>query len=80
MIAEALDTLWTLGKAMAIWIVAFAIVATAVLYTLTAAVIATSRGLRRATRWAWHRTGPTWGRNRYTARRIARTRTYEEAA
>lgn len=80
MIAEALDTLWTLGKAMVIWLAALAIVATAALYTIATAVLTTWRGLRRATRWAVHRTGPAWARNRYTARRIARNRTYEEAA
>jgi hypothetical protein len=76
-ISEALDTLWTLGKAMAIWLIAFAIVATALLYTIAAAAIATFRGLRRT----WQRTPtPAWARNRIAARRLARTRTYEEAA
>jgi len=79
-IAEALDTLITLGKAMAVWLVAFAIVATAVLYTIAAGLFATWRGLRRVAR-ACHPRTPAWARNRIAARRIARTHpTIEEAA
>lgn len=77
MIADAVDTLITLGWAVAVWIVLLAIVATAVLYTIAAALLATWRGLRRLIRRA---PAPTWARNRLTARRIARTRSYEEAA
>ena len=80
MIAEAIDTLITLGWAALAWLVILSAACALVLTTITAAIIATARGLHRLTRWAIHRTPrPTWARNRATARRIARTRTYEEA-
>jgi hypothetical protein len=78
-IAEAIDTLITLGWAAIVWLVVLAAAAALVLTTIVAAILATARGLHRAARWAWHGTpGPTWARNRITARRIART--YKEAA
>jgi len=78
-IAEAIDTLITLGWAVIVWIVVLAAAAALVLTTIAAAILATARGLRRLTRWAWRGApGPAWARNRLAARRIART--YKEAA
>lgn len=48
MIAEAVDTLWTLVRAFAVWIVAAAVVVTAALYAVVAVVVLAWR----AARWA----------------------------
>lgn len=48
MIAEAIDTLWTLGYAFAAWIVAGALVMTAALYAVVVAVVLAWH----AARWA----------------------------
>lgn len=74
MIAEALDTLWTLGWAFLIWLAILAAAIGTTGYTIAITLIATARGLHRLTRWTYHRTPrPTWAHNRATARRIART-------
>ncbi|MEU0207387.1 hypothetical protein [Streptomyces canus] len=74
MIADAIDTLITLGWPFLIWLAAVAAALGAALYTIAITLIATCRGLHRLTRWTYHRTPrPTWARNRATARRIART-------
>lgn len=81
MIAEALDTLWTLGWAVLIWLAILAAALGIAVYTIAVTLIATARGLHRLTRWALHRTPrPAWAVNRATARRLARTHTYEETA
>ncbi|MFF7949099.1 hypothetical protein [Streptomyces griseorubiginosus] len=72
MIAEALDTLWTLGWAFLIWLAALAAALGAACYTIAVTLIALCRGIHRLTR-ACRRRGPAWARNRATARRIART-------
>lgn len=81
MIADAIDTLITLGWAFLAWLVILAAACALVLTTIAAAIIATCRGLYRLVRWAYRRSPrPAWAHGRLTARRIARTRTYEEAA
>jgi hypothetical protein len=73
-IAEALDTLITLGWAFLIWLAVFAAAVGLAVYAVAVAIIATARGLHRAARWTYRRTPrPAWARNRATARRIART-------
>ncbi|AMW11637.1 hypothetical protein A4E84_20345 [Streptomyces qaidamensis] len=76
MIAEAFDTLITLGWGLAAWIVLLALAATLALYAVLASVWWSLRAL-------WRGLGrPTWSRNRLRARLYARrTRhDYEEAA
>ncbi|MFF7946982.1 hypothetical protein [Streptomyces griseorubiginosus] len=74
MIAEALDTLITLGWAFLIWLAALAAALGAALYTIALTLIALCRGLHRAARWIYRRTTrPAWAVDRATARRIART-------
>jgi hypothetical protein len=77
-IGEALDTIWTLGCALAGWLVAFAIAGTAAIYTMIITGVYTFRGLRRAARH------PAWARSRARARHYARRHCrrddYDEAA
>lgn len=53
MIAEALDTLVTLGWALAVWIILLALVAAVVLHAVVAVVWWVCRAVRRACRGAW---------------------------
>ncbi|MBL3669088.1 hypothetical protein JL475_24455 [Streptomyces sp. M2CJ-2] len=69
MIAEALDTMWTLGWALTAWIAVFAAVGTIVIFATIAAGAWATRALWRAT------AGPSWRRSRLRARILARTRT-----
>lgn len=48
MIAEAIDTVFTLGWALIVWIVLLAIVAGLILYAVTVTVWATVRGVWRS--------------------------------
>ncbi|MET9815293.1 hypothetical protein [Streptomyces sp. NPDC006355] len=75
MIAEAIDTVITLGWALAGWIIVLAVFGTMLIF----AGLATGAYAARA---LWHAVGrPAWARSRCQARRIARaTRDYEEAA
>lgn len=77
LIAEALDTLITLGWWFAGWVIVLALAATIILLTLAALGSWAAAGF-------WRRTvRPAWARSRITARRIARrTRPddYSEAA
>ena len=79
MITEAFDALITLGWAFLAWLTIFAAALVLAFYTVVTAILTTARALRRLTRWAWRGApGPTWARDRITARRIARA--YKEAA
>ncbi|MFJ8543346.1 YqaJ viral recombinase family protein [Streptomyces sp. NPDC093586] len=76
--AEALDTIWALGRAFAAWLTVLAALTTLVLYALVLIAWGTARlawrTIRRPDR-------PTWARGRYAAARWARHRPdYEEAA
>jgi hypothetical protein len=84
-IAEAIDTAYTIGWAIAAWIMAAAFVATVVLFTTMLAVAQGWKTARRALR------GPSWRRGRLRARIHARrhrtrhseptdTPNYQEAA
>jgi hypothetical protein len=84
-IAEAIDTAYTIGWAIVAWIMAAAFVATTVLFTTMLAVAQGWKTARRALR------GPSWRRGRLRARIHARrhrtrhnepteTHTYREAA
>lgn len=76
MIADAIDTVITLGWALAAWIVLLALTAALALHALLAVLWWTLRAL-------WRGLGrPTWSRNRLRARLYSRrTRPdYEEAA
>lgn len=75
LIAEAIDTVITLGLALAGWIIVFAVAGTIVIF----AALATGAYAARA---LWRAVGrPAWARSRCQARRISRaTRDYEEAA
>jgi Flp pilus assembly protein TadB len=74
-IAEAFDTILTLGWAFAIWFVLLCLAAALALH----AVLAIAWWIVRA---MWRGLGgPSWARSRLPARRYARnTRDYEEAA
>lgn len=75
MIAEAIDTVITLGWALLAWVAVLAAVASVVLLAGTAAGMWAGRVLWRSV------VRPAWARSRRQARRIARaTRDYEEAA
>ena len=85
MIAEALDTMWTLTRAFAAWIIIGSLVASITLLTAVATGTWATRALWRAV------SGPSWARGRIRARIHAHTRTrrpsartadpdYEEAA
>ncbi|MEU0199160.1 MULTISPECIES: hypothetical protein [unclassified Streptomyces] len=75
MIADAIDTVITLGWAFVGWLALISIAAALALHTVIAAVWWTARALWRGLG------GPSWGRSRIASRRIARaTRDYEEAA
>lgn len=75
MIAEAIDTLFTLGWALLAWIVLTAIAATLALYSVIAIAWWTIRALWKGL------SSPSWARNRLRARRYARSkREYREAA
>lgn len=75
LIAQAIDTLLTLGRWMAAWLAALAFLATVVLLAGTAAGMWAGRLL-----WQ-HAAQPAWARTRRQARRYARTRRdYDEAA
>lgn len=50
MIAEAIDTVWTLGWALLIWIILLAMVAGLIVYAVVVTAWATARGLVRACR------------------------------
>jgi len=84
-IAEAIDTAYTIGWAIVAWIIAFAFVATVALFTTMLAVAQGWKTARRVLR------GPSWARGRLRARIHARahrrrhsepteTHTYREAA
>ena len=75
MIAEAIDTVITLGWALFGWIIVLAVFGTMVIFAGLATSAYAARGL-------WRAVGrPTWSRSRRRARLIARaTRDYEEAA
>ncbi|MFC9686838.1 hypothetical protein [Streptomyces sp. NPDC056948] len=75
MIAEAIDTVLTLGWALLAWVAVLAAVGSIVIL----AAIATGAW---TVRLVWRTVvRPSWARGRITARRIARaTRDYEEAA
>ncbi|WP_328439336.1 hypothetical protein OHA71_23650 [Streptomyces sp. NBC_00444] len=75
MIAEAIDTLYTLGWAFLVWFVLTALAATLALYAVIAIAWWTMRALWRGL------SGPSCNRNRIRARRYARSkRDYREAA
>lgn len=57
MIVEAVDTLFTLGWALAVWIVVGAMVVTAALYAVVTVVVLAWRGARWACRAAWRGRG-----------------------
>lgn len=57
MIAEAIDTLWTLWWAFAAWIVAGALVMTAALYATVVVVVLAWHAARWACRGAWRGRG-----------------------
>ncbi|WCN06027.1 hypothetical protein [Streptomyces sp. M92] len=77
-IADALDTLWTLLLAGGLWLLAIAAVTTLSLYSIAAIIYGTFRLARRALRGPDR---PTWARSRAAARRYARREPdYEEAA
>ncbi|WP_171108629.1 MULTISPECIES: hypothetical protein [unclassified Streptomyces] len=80
MIAEAVDTLITLGWGLLAWIVLTSLAAALALHAVIAIAWWTARTLWRAIRRACRR--PSWARRPLAARRIARrTRPdYEEAA
>ena len=75
MIADAIDTVITLGWALAGWIIVLAVVGTIVIFAALATGAYAARSL-------WRSVGrPAWARSRRRARLIARaTRDYEEAA
>jgi hypothetical protein len=84
-IAEAIDTAYTIGWAIVAWIMAAAFVVTVVLFTTMLAVAQGWKTARRMLR------GPSWARGRLRARIHAHTRarrhsehtethTYREAA
>ncbi|MEU0018006.1 hypothetical protein ABZ173_10085 [Streptomyces rochei] len=78
MIAEALDTLWTLLLAGGLWLLLLAAITTLALYSVAAIVYGTVRLAWRVLRGP-HR--PAWARSRTAAARWARrTPDYEEAA
>ena len=80
MIAEAFDTLITLGWAFLAWLAIIAAVVTCALWTLTLAVCLAARAVWRLLRPAC-RPRPAWARTRAAARRYARHEPdYEEAA
>ncbi|MEU5624247.1 hypothetical protein [Streptomyces tendae] len=79
MIAEAVDTLITLGWAFLAWIAIIAAITTLALWTLTLTVCLTVRALWRLLRPAC-RPRPAWARTRAAARRYARRPDYDEAA
>lgn len=66
MIAEAIDTVVSIGWAIVAWIFALAFVATTVLFTTMLAVAQGWKAARRALR------GPSWARGRLRARIHAR--------
>jgi hypothetical protein len=65
-IAEAIDTAYTIGWAIVAWIMAAAFVATVVLFTTMLAVAQGWKAARRVLR------GPSWRRGRLRARIHAR--------
>jgi hypothetical protein len=67
-IAEAIDTAYTIGWAIVAWIMAAAFVITVVLFTTVLAVAQGWKAARRVLR------GPSWRRGRLRARIHARTR------
>jgi hypothetical protein len=67
-IAEAIDTAYTIGWAIVAWIMAAAFVITVVLFTTMLAVAQGWKAARRAL------CGPSWRRGRLRARIHARTR------
>jgi hypothetical protein len=82
-IAEAIDTVITLGWALLVWVVLLSLAAALALHAVMAITWWALRALCRAARAAWRDTdGPAWARSRIGARRYARrTRpTYDEAA
>lgn len=78
MIAEALDTIWTLGGALVGWIIVFAVFGTMVIFGAIATSTYAFRGARRIARH------PAWARGRARARQYARRHCrrddYDEAA
>ncbi|QCR49844.1 hypothetical protein [Streptomyces sp. SGAir0924] len=77
-LADALDTLWTLLLAGGLWLLLLAATATLALYSIAAIVYGTVRLAWRAVRGP-HR--PAWARSRTAAARWARREPdYEEAA
>ncbi|MFE0808179.1 hypothetical protein ACFW34_11935 [Streptomyces sp. NPDC058848] len=77
-LADALDTLWTLLLAGGLWLLLIAAITTVALYTIAAILWGTYRLARRVLRGPDR---PTWARNRAAARRYARREPdYEEAA
>ncbi|MYR46770.1 hypothetical protein [Streptomyces sp. SID5910] len=83
MIAEALDTLITLGWTFLAWLLILAAATTAALYTVAVTLIATVRAVRRASRALLRlartrrRPRPSWALTRRAARTLTR---YNEAA
>ncbi|GGQ38386.1 hypothetical protein [Streptomyces mutabilis] len=77
-LADALDTLWTLLLAGGLWLLLLTAVTTLALYAIAAIVWGALRLARRAFRGPDR---PTWARSRAAARRYARRAPdYEEAA
>jgi hypothetical protein len=80
LLAQAIDTLWTLIQAGAAWLVLLALAGTAALYTITVTVVLAVRVMWRSGRWAVQAArrgpvGPSWARGALRARILARTRT-----
>lgn len=85
MIAEAIDTLFVVCRALLAWIAVGAFVVTVCLFTGIAVIAQGVKGVRRMLR------APSWAHGRYSARKFTRThtrpphghtepRTYREAA
>lgn len=68
MIAEAIDTLFIVCRAILAWIAAAAFVATVCLFTGVAVITQGVKGVRRML------AGPSWRRGRFGARMFARAR------
>lgn len=69
MIAEAIDTLFVVCRAILAWIAVGAFVATVCLFTGIAVIAQGVKGARRML------AGPSWRRGRFGARMFARART-----
>jgi len=76
-IAEAVDTIITLGWAFIAWLALLAAVITLALWTLLILAVGT---IRLAWRTLSPGRRPAWARGRIAARRYARRPRYEEAA